>query len=157
MVLPIFIIIGGAVVSVIVGYALDKSIGDGDYTAGEVVADATLGALGFGVLKGLAKVAGGLRYANRAKHARSAEEVATMMTTGFAVSTRGSAEVAATLTLDHAIQSALTPSIAVTPSPGGISTAVTTVLPKIPTKSGGKRVKNVKTWCRRHMKYDYCR
>lgn len=45
---PLLLIAGGAISSMAFGYALDHTIGDGDYTAREAAVDGTLGALGVG-------------------------------------------------------------------------------------------------------------
>ena len=158
--LPLIVVaFGGAVVGVVSGYAFDRAFGDGEYTTGEMVSDAVMGGLGFGVLKAGSKMVGGLRYAATARKAESAEDVARIMNTGFAASTRGAAENAIIAGGDYLIQKALDPGTIDKPSfaskVAGTAAAVY-VLTHDPPKRGGSKGKNVKTWCRRHNRYASC-
>lgn len=161
-------LIGGALgagAGLLGGWALDKAVGDGTYTASEAAADAVFGALGMGVMKGATKVAGGMKYASTAKHVDSAEDVATMMTTGFAVSTRGAMETTAVVVGSQAIEAALSSENGVKAGDkaadalitGALTAATVGFVTQELVKDSVKARISGKSWCRRHKQYDYCR
>lgn len=170
MVLPIIVAVawalGGAAVGVASGYVIDHVIGDGNYTRRELAADATTGALGLGLLKGGAKVVGGIRYANLGRKLDKAEDAAGAIKAGFAAARQGVAEIYAvkgvnlaieSFDSDHAIQDAKTSIVNLAAaeliSPG----ATKPYLPRISSEVRGRRANLRKTWCRRHRQYDLCR
>lgn len=151
----------GAVAGVAVGYVIDHSIGDGNYTRTEIVVDATTGALGLSVLRAGAKALGGLRYATGAMKLEKAGDAADAIRAGFAVARSGVAEIYTIRGLDLAITAAMTPGQSAAYDYGGTTdVGVVSRKPKKPGKSPSKpgvRGTIRKTWCKRHRQYDLCR
>ena len=100
MVLPILIGVAG---SMAVGYVADHIIGDGNYTAREATVDGVTGLFGIGLIKGGAKIVGGVRHAHKAKHLDDAVEAGNQSRIGFAVARKGVIEVQAVRGIDRAI------------------------------------------------------
>lgn len=105
--MPLPAIVAGAAIGVGIGYLEDHFRGDGHYTAQEMAVDATLGAIGGGIIKGVkysGKAVKWSRMTNKARKSKTgtAELRIFGIRTGEHFSAIESSEIAATYTLGAA-------------------------------------------------------